>query len=221
MIVRENTEGLYASRGLGIVNRWAASDTLLMTRPGVERIVRFAFDRAMERRGAPADGVSRVTCVDKANVLRTFAFFRSIFDEVATDYPSIEVEYLYTDAAAQALILRPAHFDVIVTENFVGDILSDLGGATVGGIGMCASANIGASAAYFEPIHGSAPHLAGQNRANPLSQILSAALMLDYLGEHEFGDLIRRATREQLETGGTRSAQTAVRWTDLRRWSRA
>ena len=158
----------------------------------------------MERGGAPADGVSRVTCVDKANVLRTFAFFRSIFDEVAADYPGIELEYLYTDAAAQALVMRPDRFDVIVTENFVGDMLSDLGGATVGGIGMCASGNVGANSAYFEPIHGSAPQLAGHDRANPLSQILSAALMLDYLGESTSGDLIRRAVREELETGASK-----------------
>jgi hypothetical protein len=103
VIVRENTEGLHASRGHGVANAWAAADTLLMTRPGVERIVRFAFDRVRERDGAPADGIRRVTCIDKANVLRSFAFFRAIFDEVAAEFPDVEPEHLYTDAAAQAL----------------------------------------------------------------------------------------------------------------------
>jgi isocitrate/isopropylmalate dehydrogenase len=135
VIVRENTEGLYASRGLGVANDWAASDVLLMTRPGVERIVRFAFELARRRNGAPSDGAHRVTCVDKANVLKSFAFFRRIFDEVAAAYPGVDAEHLHTDAAAQALVLEPTRFDVLVMENFVGDLLSDLGAATVGGWG--------------------------------------------------------------------------------------
>jgi 3-isopropylmalate dehydrogenase len=179
-MVRENTEGLYASRGNGIVANTgqAATDTLMITRLGTERIVRFAFEEARRR-----NDKKRVTCVDKSNVLRSFAFFRQIFKEIAQAYPDIESDYLYVDAAAQALILEPQRFDVIVTENLFGDILSDLGGATVGGIGVCAGANIGDKAAYFEPIHGSAPALAGQGKANPLSAILAGKLMLHYLGE--------------------------------------
>ncbi|HWK28020.1 MAG TPA: isocitrate/isopropylmalate family dehydrogenase [Solirubrobacter sp.] len=204
VIVRENTEGLYASRGLGVANAWAASDTLLMTRPGVERIVRFAFELARTRDGAPADGVRRVTCVDKANVLKSFAFFRAIFDEVAAGHPDVAAEHLHTDAAAQALVMDPAHFDVLVMENFVGDLLSDLGGATVGGVGMCGSGNLGTRRAYFEPIHGSSPQLAGTDRANPISQILAAAMLLDRVGEPDAAGAIRRAVWEALASGAVR-----------------
>ena len=204
VIVRENTEGLYASRGLGVANAWAASDVLLMTRPGVERIARFAFERARERDGAPSDGVRRVTCVDKANVLRSFAFFRAIFDEIAVEFPDIEAEHLHTDAAAQALVMGPGRFDVIVTENFVGDLLSDLGGGTVGGIGMCASGSLGNGTAVFEPVHGSAPTLTGTDRANPLSQILSVAMMLDHLDERESAEAIRSSIWDALESGAVR-----------------
>lgn len=180
VMVRENTEGLYASRGNGVVANTgqAATDTLMITRLGAERIIRFAFEEARRR-----DGKKRVACVDKSNVLRSFAFFRQIFREIAATCPDIETDYLYVDAAAQALVLEPDRFDVIVTENLFGDILSDLGGATVGGIGVCAGANIGDHFAYFEPIHGSAPSLAGKGMANPLATILAAGLMLNYLGQ--------------------------------------
>jgi len=200
VIMRENTEGLYASRGRGVANQWAASDIMFMTRPGVERICRAAFEMAKRRHGAPADGVRRVTCVDKSNVLRSFGFFRSIFEEVAADYPEIEADTLYADAAAQALVMDPGRFDVLVMENFLGDILSDLGGGTVGGIGVCPSGNIGDEHAYFEPIHGSAPSLAGSDRANPLGQILAAAMLLDHLGEPTAARQIERAVHTALTT---------------------
>lgn len=188
VVVRENTEGLYLSRGKGVGNDQAMADTLLVTRKGVERVARYAFELARRR-----DRAKRVTCVDKANVLASLAFFRRVFDEVGEAYPDVRREHLYADAAAQALVLEPQRFDVLVMENFLGDILSDLGGATVGGIGLCPSGNIGDRHAYFEPIHGSAPDLAGKDQANPISQILSAALMLDHLGERDAADLIRRA----------------------------
>jgi len=201
VIVRENTEGLYLSRGKGVGTRDAMADTLLVTRKGVERIARYAFELARKRRGAPEDGVRRVTCVDKANVLASLAFFRRVFDEVGEGYPDVAREYLYADAAAQALVLRPQRLDVLVMENFLGDILSDLGGATVGGIGLCPSGNIGERHAYFEPIHGSAPDLAGQDKANPISQVLSAALLLEHLGERDAAGLIRRAVDAALAQG--------------------
>ncbi|MEB3367848.1 isocitrate/isopropylmalate dehydrogenase family protein [Saccharopolyspora mangrovi] len=191
VIVRENTEGLYLSRGSGVRNERAASDQLLMTRVGVERIVRFAFDTARARTGAPKDGVRRVTCVDKSNVLRSFAFFRDVFDEIAAEYPDVEADHRYTDAAAHDLVADPGHFDVLVTENFVGDMLSDLGAATVGGLGTCPSGNIGERTAYFEPVHGSAPSIAGQDKANPTSQLLTAAMLLDHVGA---ADTARRIT---------------------------
>jgi 3-isopropylmalate dehydrogenase len=222
VVVRENTEGLYLSRGKGVGTSEAMADTMLVTRKGVERVARYAFELARRRNGAPEDGKCRVTCVDKANVLASLAFFRRVFDEVGEAYPDVEREHLYADAAAQALVLRPQRLDVLVMENFLGDILSDLGGATVGGIGLCPSGNIGDRHAYFEPIHGSAPDIAGQDRANPVSQILSAALMLDHLGERDAADLLRRAVDTALKEkklllgrygqpeGGTRRAAETI-----------
>jgi 3-isopropylmalate dehydrogenase len=201
VIVRENTEGLYASRGRGVANAWAASDVLFMTRPGVERVCRFAFDLAGTRDGAPRDRTRRVTCVDKSNVLRSFHFFRTIYREVSSAYPEVAEDTLYADAAAQALVMDPGRFDVLVMENFLGDLLSDLGGGTVGGVGMCPSGNIGDDSAYFEPIHGSAPTLTGLDRANPLGQILAGAMMLDYLGQADAARRIERAVWQALETG--------------------
>ncbi len=206
VVVRENTEGLYLSRGHGIGNDSAMTDTLMVTRLGTERIARFAFELARKRHGAPADGVRRVTCVDKSNVLASYAFFRRVFDEVADEYPDIERGYLYGDAAAQALVMRPQQFDVLVMENFMGDLLSDLGGGTVGGIGLCPSGNIGDTHAYFEPIHGSAPDIAGENRANPSSQVLTLAMMLEHLGETEAARLVDAAVWHALESGGLRIA---------------
>jgi isocitrate/isopropylmalate dehydrogenase len=196
VIVRENTEGLYLSRGKGVGNDRAMADTLLVTRAGVERVARYAFELARRRGRA-----KRVTCVDKANVLASLAFFRRVFDEVGETYPDVAREHLYADAAAQALVLEPQRFDVLVMENFLGDILSDLGGATVGGIGLCPSGNIGDRHAYFEPIHGSAPDLAGKDRANPVSQVLCAAMMLEHLGEAGAAALVRRAVDAALGEG--------------------
>lgn len=194
ILLRENTEGLYLSRGVGLTTPQAATDTLLMTARGCERISRKAFRMALEKaRGAPEDGRRRVTLVDKSNVLRSFAFFRSIFRQVAEEFHEVEAECLYVDAAAAALVNHPGHFQVIVTENMFGDILSDLGGATVGGLGMCPGANIGDRQAYFEPIHGSAPGLAGQRRANPTSQIRAAAMMLAHLGETEAAKILEHS----------------------------
>ena len=204
VIVRENTEGMYLSRGKGVGTDQAMSDTMLITKKGSERVTRYAFELARRRNGALSDGKHRVTCVDKSNVLASHAFFRRVFDEVGEAYPDIEREYVYADAAAEALVMRPQTFDVLVMENFVGDILSDLGGGTVGGIGLCPSGNIGDEHSYFEPIHGSAPDIAGQDRANPISQILAAALMLEHLGESQMAQLVRRAVDEALAIGRLR-----------------
>lgn len=201
VIVRENTEGMYLSRGKGVGTDQAMADTMLITRKGTERVSRYAFELARKRRGAPEDGVSRVTCVDKANVLASFAFFRSVFDEVAAQYPDVKTEHIYADAAAEALVARPGHFDVLVMENFLGDILSDLGGGTIGGLGLLPSGNIGDDHAYFEPVHGSAPDIAGQDVANPISQVLTAALMLEHLGERDGADVIRRGVEAALQSG--------------------
>ena len=193
VIVRENTEGLYLSRGAGVRNFHAAVDQMLITRAGTERVVRFAFETARSRTGAPRDGLRRVTCVDKSNVLRSFALFRDVFDEIAALYPDIKADHLYADAAGHALVAEPDRFDVLVMENFLGDILSDVGAGTVGGLGMCPSGNIGLNAAYFEPVHGSAPTIAGRNLANPISQILSGAMLLRHCGHGDSADLITAA----------------------------
>src|SRR5262249_42388315 len=142
VILRENTEGLYASRGAGglvgghVAGGHVATDTLVVSRPGVLRICRQAFELARRRRGAPRDGARRVTLVDKANVLKSYAFFRALFDEVAADYPDVQAEHAYVDAMTMYLLQRPGHYDVVVAENMFGDILSDLAAATVGGLGM-------------------------------------------------------------------------------------
>jgi isocitrate/isopropylmalate dehydrogenase len=202
LVVRENTEGIYASRGRSVGNDRAVTDTMLMTRYGVERVVRYAFEQSRKRgSGAPEDGVKRVTCVDKSNVLGTFAFFRRIFDEIGETYPDIQRSYLYADAATQAMVMRPQQFDVLVMENLLGDILSDLGGGTVGGIGLCPSGNIGDHHAFFEPIHGSAPDIAGKDLANPISQILTLSMLLDYLGEPEASAVVSGSVWAVLESG--------------------
>lgn len=201
VIVRENTEGLYLSRGAGVANHHAASDQMLITRAGTERIARFAFELARTRTGAPRDGVQRVTCVDKSNVLRSFALFREVFDEVATEYPDIEANHIYADAAAHALVVEPDRFDVLVMENFLGDILSDLGAGTIGGLGMCPSGNIGTDASYFEPIHGSAPTIAGKNLANPISQIMSGAMLLQHTGNTAAADRVTSAVEAAFADG--------------------
>ena len=193
VIVRENTEGAYFSRGQGEGTSESVRDIISITRAGTERIVRFAFELARNRPGAPQDSVRRVTCVDKSNVLRGFALFRQVFLEIGEQYPDIEKDCLYADAAAQALVLWPERFSVIVCENLLGDIFSDLGAATAGGLGFCGAANIGAQHAMFETTHGSAPSLAGKNKANPISAILSAAMMLEWLGEVEAKERIAKA----------------------------
>lgn len=184
VILRENLEGLFASFDGGcILNDTVASDTLMITREGTQRVVDFAFRLSQSRQGRPSDGRRRVTCVDKANVFRSFAFFRKVFFEVAERYPAIESDAVYVDAMSLYMVTSPSQWDVLVMENQFGDILSDLGAGIVGGLGLAPSAEIGDKHALFQPSHGSAPQLAGKNVANPLATILSASMMLRYLGE--------------------------------------
>lgn len=193
VIFRENTEGMFASRKNAVdLNGPEARDTLLITRHGAERICRAAFESALTRR-------KKVSLIDKANVLPTMAFFRSIFQQVAAEYPSVETECVYVDAAALYLVKNPRRFDVMVMENLFGDILSDLAAGLIGGMGMAPSADIGPKHAVFQPSHGSAPDIAGKGIANPIATILSAALMLEWLPSEQAvraGKLIHNAVAQ-------------------------
>jgi 3-isopropylmalate dehydrogenase len=182
VLVRESTEGLFAARGkTELVGNEAARDTMEITRTVSERLFDFAFRLAGKRKSEGRRGT--VTCVDKANVLGAFAFFRWIFFERAEMYPDIEAQTSYVDAMGLNLVKRPWDFDVLVTENMFGDILSDVGAGLVGGMGMAPSADIGEVHAVFQPCHGTAPDIAGQGKANPTAMFLSAAMMLDWLGD--------------------------------------
>ncbi len=182
VLIRESTEGLFASKDRGIVlNDAVATETLVLTRPTTERLFDFALRLARKRKAQGHPGLC--TCVDKANVFSAFAFMRRIFDERAEAFPDIMRGYAYVDAAALDMVRRPWAFDVMVTENMFGDILSDLGAGLMGGMGMAPSADIGDHHALFQPCHGTAPDIMGQGKANPTAMILSAAMMLDWLGD--------------------------------------
>jgi 3-isopropylmalate dehydrogenase len=184
VVVRENVEGLYASRAGGTnVRGEVATDTIVITANGTRKICEIAFGLARKRHGRPLDGRRMVTCVDKANVLSSYAFFRSVFDRVADASTDVERDHVYVDAMTAFQVQRPDHFDVVVAENMFGDIISDLAAATVGGLGLAASADVGHEHGMFQPAHGSAPDIAGQDRANPTAMVLSTAMMLDWLGE--------------------------------------
>lgn len=181
VVVRESTEGLFASMGKGVVTGDEARETLVITRKTSERLFAFSFRLAERRKARGRPG--RLACVDKANAFKAFAFFRQMFDECAARHPAVAVDRLYVDACAAMLVRRPWDFDVLVTENMFGDILSDLTAGLIGGMGMAPSADIGDRHAVFQPCHGTAPDIMGQGKANPTAMILSAALMLDWLAD--------------------------------------
>jgi isopropylmalate/isohomocitrate dehydrogenase-like protein len=193
VIVRENTEGMYSGWEFELPD--SAYTIRVITRKATERITRFAFELAMKRR-------KKVTIVTKANVLRkTDGLFLEVANKVAKDYPDVEVEEAFVDVTAMRLILKPDIFDVIVTSNLFGDILSDESAGLVGGLGLAPSANIGVDYALFEPVHGSAPRLAGKNIANPMAAILASKMMLDYLGENRWAERIENAIVTVLNEG--------------------
>jgi len=216
IIVREGNEGLYASRGHGIVlHDEFAVDQLMVSRKGVTRIVKMAADLARRHRGAPEDGAKRLTIVDKANVLRSFAFFRKVALETVADYPDLEIEHVLTDAMSLYMVERPHHYSVVVAENFVGDLLSDLGAATIGGLGLAPSAEIGDRHALFQASHGSAPTIAGKNIANPAATILSAAMMLDWFGSTRNDEAATRAAGRIRAAVGHSLTSPETRTTDV------
>ncbi len=200
VIVRENTEGLYTPIR-GELRRGGttelAIDTRVITRRGAERVIRDAFEISRQRRrGAPADRQRRVTCVDKANVLRGCQFFRGIFEEIGAAYPDVEREYAYVDAFSQWMMRSPEHYDVVVTTNMFGDIVTDLAAVLQGGLGFAAGGNLGTERAMFEPVHGSSPKHAGKNEINPFATFMAVEMMLRWLGgKHADARMTRQADR--------------------------
>ncbi len=212
VIVREGTEDLYTPiRGTleRAEKNEVAIDVKIVTRRGSERIIKYAFDLCKAKTGgAPLDGKKRVTCVDKSTVLKSCALFREVFDEVAEGYPEIEKDYALIDAWAQWAIRRPEYYDVVVTTNMFGDIISDLTSTFQGGLGVAPSAEVGDRYGMFRPIHGSAPKYYGKNVANPIATILSAKMLLDWLAQihddksaKEAANRIDRAVDMTLEEG--------------------
>ena len=218
LIFRENTEGFYTGAGgtlrEGTPHEVAVSESMA-TRRGVERIVRAAFERAR------ADGRGRVTLGDKANAVpHVYGLWRRVFREVAEDYPDLESEMRYVDALAMEFVRAPERFGVVVAENLLGDILSDLGAELVGGMGVAPSANVHPGRhGLYEPVHGSAPDIAGTGRANPMGSVLSAALLLRDGGASEAADRIEAAVDRALaqgvrtpDLGGDRTTEEVGRW---------
>jgi len=194
VILREQTEGLYWSRGRGVMqDADTAVDTMRITRAGCERVFDYAFRLARRRRAQGHPG--KVTCVDKSGVLLSQAFMRRVFASVAARVPDIAADYCNIDAMALNLIRQPWVYDVMVTENMFGDILSDLGAGLIGGMGLAPSGDIGERHALFQPCHGTAPDIAGSGKANPTAMFLSAAMMLDWLGERHGDPKLSEAAR--------------------------
>lgn len=196
IVVRENTEGLYAGVEHDVIPDVAAESVRIITRRATERIVRFAFEYAR------TNGRSLVTAVHKANILKaTDGLFLRVAREVAAEYDDIAFNDRIVDNACMQLVQRPHEYDVLVLPNMFGDIVSDLVSGLVGGLGVSPGANLGDGIAVFEPVHGSAPRYAGQNRVNPTATILSGVLMLRYIGEREAADRIERAVHEVIAAG--------------------
>jgi isocitrate/isopropylmalate dehydrogenase len=213
VIVRENTEGLYTP-ARGRLRRGGETEVVIdnrvITRKGAERVIRYAFELARSRpRGAPEDGVKRVTCVDKANVLEGCRFFREVFEQIGKEYPEIGREYAYVDAFTQWLVRNPEHYNVAVATNMMGDIITDLASVLQGGMGFAAGGNVGAQHAMFEPVHGSAPKYAGKNQVNPFATFFAVEQMLRWLStqhaDRRLGaqaDRLERALAGVLAHGG-------------------
>ncbi len=193
VIIRENTEGLYSGIGERTADR--ATDLRVITRKASERVIRKAFEVSKLRgKGAPADGKLRVTCIVKHNVLTGCRFFLDVFREVAKDYPGIEPDVAIVDSFAMFVLTQPEKYDVCVTTNMFGDILTDLASVLQGGMGMAVGCNVGDDHAMFEPIHGSAPPLTGKDKANPMAMRLATGEMMSWLGTRYGDDRLARAS---------------------------
>jgi 3-isopropylmalate dehydrogenase len=214
VLIRESTEGLFASMGKGTVTADEARETLVITRKTSERLFEFSFRLAARRktqgRNLTGKNLGKLTCVDKANVFKAYAFFRKLFDECGARHPGVATERLYVDACSAMLVRRPWDFDVLVMENMFGDILSDLTAGLVGGMGMAPSADIGDTHAVFQPCHGTAPDIMGKGLANPSAMILSTAMMLDWLADkHERAPAAAAAQR--IEAAVDRAFATGIK----------
>ena len=193
VMFRENTEGLYIGKEKWVEKDNPAESIAVITREASEKVVRAAFEYAQEKNR------EKVTLVHKANILKfTCGLFMEVGEEVSKDYPDIEYEDLIVDNMAMQMVMYPHEYDVIVTTNLFGDILSDLASGLVGGLGLTGAANIGDDAAIFEAVHGSAPDIAGQNKANPIAFLLSSLMLLEHLKEEEVADRIRKAIHDTL-----------------------
>lgn len=194
VLIRESTEGLFASMGKGVITHDDARETLVVTRKTTERLFDFSLKLAERRRKRGRPG--RLTLVDKANVFKAFNWQRGIFNERKTKFPDVATDMLYVDACAAMMVGKPWAFDVMVMENMFGDILSDLAAGLIGGLGIAPSADIGDKHAVFQPCHGTAPDIMGQGKANPTAMILSAAMMLDWLADkHDHAPAVDAAQR--------------------------
>lgn len=215
IVVRENTEDAYA--GLGGIHRKGtphevAIAEMIYTRNGVERVIRYSFELAAKRNKG---GKPKVTLVDKANAIRAQDIWTRVFAEVASEYPQVETDHAYIDAACMWMVKNPEWFDVVVTPNLFGDILTDLGAMVQGGMGIAASGNIHPGrVSMFEPIHGSAPKYRGKNSANPLATIEAVRMLLEHVGEAKGAGRIGAAVKHVLESGKIKSLSAGAHKTD-------
>ena len=217
IIVREGTEGLYSGVGERATDDSGATDLRVITRRASERVIRKAFQLSMARgRGAPKDKKKRVTCIAKHNVLQGCRLFVDIFREIAKEFPDVEPDVCIVDSFAMFVLTQPEHYDVCVTTNMFGDIVTDLASVLQGGMGMAVGCNIGDDHAMFEPIHGSAPPLAGKDRANPLAMLLATGELLAWLGSRyadsrltQAADAVEVAVATVVQAGKTLPADLA------------
>jgi 3-isopropylmalate dehydrogenase len=216
VIVRESSEGQFASflGGCEVFNE-VVGDTMLITRKTTEKVCDYAFKLALKRNGRPFDNKRIVTSCDKANIFRSFAFFRKIFNEIADKYQGeVERDYAYADAMTLWMLQKPDYYDVIVTENFLGDIISDLAAGLIGGMGMAPSGDIGFDHAIFQPAHGSAPTIAGKGIVNPAATILSGGMMLDWLGE-KYGNEPAKRAAAMIEAAVSCTIKDGIKTSDI------
>ncbi len=218
VICRENTEDAYSGiHGFLKKNTpdEVANQAMVYTRKGTERIIRFAFELAKKRGPKPGADQPQVTLIDKANAVRAQDIFTRTFAEVACEYPEVKTDHAYIDAACMWMVKNPEWFDVAVTPNLFGDIITDLGAMLQGGMGIAASGNIHpGQVSMFEPIHGSAPKYRGQNKANPIAAILAVGMMLDHLGQVDAGHAVEEAVASLLQSGRVQSLNAGVHATD-------